>query len=1349
MAAIALIVASTGSTAATKTKAALEAEGHTVTFVVEGNIGTTDFSGFDCAAAVACTANSTVANALRSLVDDDNLPMFVGSVSAGLGAAYIPQLMHLNGPMTSDYVYGQGPYAINITNATHDITSPFGLGYLDISTGTQYWACVASGESFAGVQLAVGYDVGGGINLTGLVDTFAISRGTMDLAGTPAAIGARVVVSGALYGGTHPVLNYTADAKTFFDNVIEWLIAAGDEPTQPTIDEVVELPASLALSTSAFEAAVAYPADEHESTTVEVAAPADTTFASPLFTFTFEYPSSLTNLLLEGLDSLETYILRVKYTGLLGIDSLWSATATATTLDDVIRPTAPTVTVGDHAHDFVEAVTSAFAHAEGTTTAALYDPESPLPYLQAVQWQIRITATSEVVYDSGFITPATLPPEIDYHGLDDPSTGHQIRARHFDGYHGAASLWGTWAAFTTHAVPPDAPLAPDVTVTSCDGSGEVTVEATVFAHSDPPATHVATQWKAVMGGGYLVHYTTDPTELLTYLFDGIPPGEWTFSARYLDDSGRWGDYGTTDTCTVANPPSQPTLNHSGSTRVCANITISWNAPSNQSVPSGGWIYEGQISSNDGVTWTSLFTARTVSYHLFDIAAYPDATYLFRVRANFPTVDVPGDWSYLVLRVDRSCAETTVYDFSTLTALDADWEVFWDNDAANVWWRPVDQWGREQFWWTPLSGGAYGIMASGLKIGHQTRSALAFKELGQPTLYEAETEFVIWGSECYWPGWRWAHTVLMRGGLAYAINGHDDDPTPNTRGGVCQTASSGNTIFAGPYFGGTCCWHCPNLCLNGCVAANGCQCVQAIVGWWQVKRDYPDQLIEYGTPAGSGFIQHWGFRPGHFVQSSYENATIPHAGIKQRGLSVTRNACGSYYPTPDGCTPYHTKYVFRQKVERTVTGGIRMRAMVVGPGVDPAAGWTIDKTLSYAEAQAMGCGWVGLAFDELHSYIPDTGIIFRSFSITPVEYDDCLAPVIPEEPPPSPISPIYSPCPPDMDTADKTLFLGGTASPGAVFRFGGYEVAAPQQIVARIRPNSVAPEGYGGECLFKSIFVVVEHISDINIRIVPILNGEWLDEYAQEETFIGPGDRAAIKRYEMPLYRAFEDLVVEGGDDPVDRFKYGLRGTYFTFDMTITDLCGIGLQLPGVWLEYEAVRESQGTRVIYTEDLVRLPLFVPTGQTFMGTKGANRVLKAASGVTDDGLQVEARMVSNPVAPAGEAGECHFKRVTVVVTRWNANDMDLKLTPYLDGYPAPPITVHYKATTAPVTEPVEIDLTQYYRRLGADATERFRYGLRGAWFHAKVETGSGLQEWLTLEGFDLDYDVVRESLQTDVR
>jgi hypothetical protein len=334
-----------------------------------------------------------------------------------------------------------------------------------------------------------------------------------------------------------------------------------------------------------------------------------------------------------------------------------------------------------------------------------------------------------------------------------------------------------------------------------------------------------------------------------------------------------------------------------------------------------------------------------------------------------------------------------------------------------------------------------------------------------------------------------------------------------------------------------------------------------------------------------------------------------------------------------------------------------------------------------------------------------------FTDTPCDANPLPPEDVPPESNPPRNFPFLRPCPPDQKTADKELYLGGNASPGSLFKFGGYEIEAGRPVTARITPNAIAPEGYGGECLFQSIVVVCEHFSDIQIGIVPILNGERLDQYAQEEVFIGPGDRAALRRYEVPLYREFEDAVVEGSaDPPVDRFKYGLRGAFISFEMTIVDLCGVGLQLPGVWVEYLPLRETQNTGIVYTEDLVRAPAFIPSGQTYMGTKGYNRVLKSAAGTTDDGVSVEARIFTNPVSPAGAGGECHFKRISLTLKRWNANDMDLKVTPYLDGEPLGPITVSYKATTAPVQEITEIDLAQYCRRLDEDAIERFRYGMR---------------------------------------
>lgn len=430
-------------------------------------------------------------------------------------------------------------------------------------------------------------------------------------------------------------------------------------------------------------------------------------------------------------------------------------------------------------------------------------------------------------------------------------------------------------------------------------------------------------------------------------------------------------------------------------------------------------------------------------------------------------------------------------------------------------------------------------------------------------------------------------------------------------------------------------------------------------------------------------------------------------------------------------------------------------------------WMIDETwVGGHEESSPGAGdgglyagWTGWCAQRATGVVPTRvtgGNIYLDLVTTPLDLTHCETPcdlstvpengITPEGEEAPPIQAL-APCPPDVDTADKELYLGGMNEDGSIYKFGGYEVMEGGAVVARIRPNPIAPMGYSGQALFRRMVVVCEHFSDIQIAVVPILNGERLDKYAQEEVFIGPGDRAAMRRFEVPLYRAFEDAVVEGADD--DRFKYGLRGTYFTFEMTIVDLCGVGLQLPGVWVEYEGLREAQGTGVVYTEDLLRAPVFLPSGQVFMGTKGYNRLLKAGSGVTDDGLEVQARMFSNPVAPETEAGECEFRRLSLVVTRWNDNPMTMTVTPYVDGDPMAPVEVEYQAATAPVTEITEIDLASYYRRQGADAVERFRHRRRGAWFHMKVETGSGLQEWLSVEGGEVEYDVVREALTKDVR
>jgi hypothetical protein len=762
------------------------------------------------------------------------------------------------------------------------------------------------------------------------------------------------------------------------------VVTAATAPAQPTI-EVTGLAAALGVVVSAFDPSPAYPADLHYSTTYQATLTTDPGFASPVLDETKLSPSpEILETLLDPLAELTTFLVRVRQTGTIGGDSPWSATATATTLVDVAKPDAPTITINDVGEDYVDAVTSAFN-----------SPTEPLAYLSSVRWQIRDQLTSTIGWDSGLVPAESDPPTLLYEDLTD-DTGYEIRALHYDGYLNKQSNWGPWKAFATDAVPLVQPDAPDVTVASCDGGGRVELTATAFNHPDPLATHKSTRWRADTPDGRAVSVvTSDAAELTAYTWEQLPPGDWTFDAAYRDDSDRWGAYGNDDTCTTLEPPPPPIWANSGSMIACANLTLVWNPTP---TPVAAWDYTGQISADDGATWTNLFGPQTINHYHFKIKDYPDGLYLVRVRASYPAAPVFSDWAYLALRVDRTCAATTHYDFSQYSGLDPGWEVLWQGAAEDVTWGVVDEDGAP--------GAGLGIMGSSAAAYKQRRSILAFPELGQPTTYEAEVEFIIFGEECRWYPWRWMHSFLMRGGIGYACNGYTSN---TTRSGFSQAVSCGQGIYSGPPYGEDPASPCTigdygggvgtvGLCDNNCACASGCDCYNAISSIAQTGNNYPNRHIEYGVPSGRGRIYHWGFRSGLPIQYSYSDKPVDYLGAKSRGLRVST----SHETGAGACYWRHHRYILRQKVTRTVSGGILMQAKVMGPGLDPEAGWSMEKVISYTKAKTVGCGYVGLSLDQLQSYTaPDKGIVFTSFAITPTSYDECQPPSPIPEPEPEP------------------------------------------------------------------------------------------------------------------------------------------------------------------------------------------------------------------------------------------------------------------------------------------------------------------------------------------------------------
>jgi len=782
---------------------------------------------------------------------------------------------------------------------------------------------------------------------------------------------------------------------------IEFRVSEGGvaRPGTPTLT-VTPLMGALLVQTSAFQPSELDPEDMHVSTTYQLADPADPLFASPLLDVTHTSPSTeLTEVLLDGLGGEVTYLVRALHTG-GAADSEWSDTVTATTLDDVIRPHTPTVTITDVSHDYARAISSAFSHPEGSVAPEAYDPENPKPHIAGAQWQLRLTSTGSILADSGWL-PTSDPPEW-LEGDLEASRGYGMRVRHWDGYYLAASQWSAWASFTTLAVPVIRPDAPDVTVTDCDQRGTIQIATTAFSHPEPEATHAATNWWYNRVDNIYENWqvvTEAPAELTAYTWDFMAPGEWEFKARHRDNSGRWSLWGEADSCEVLAVPPAPEMNHSGSTRVCANILISWDMTE---AVSGTWRFRGELSSNDGASWVTLFSGRVQDWYNFTIAGRPDGNYLFRVQAVYEGTTFGGDWAYLLLRVDRSCAVTTFYDLSEVTNIAEqypEWEVLWNDE--NTTWTPVDR--------NFNPGGGFGILANAPpyeegESKQDAKSIMAMKELGQPTVFDAEVEMVIVGRESHWMLIRWQDLYSMGGGVAYNALGHRRYGPPQDWGGTgIMTCLQSGHVNRYPEYGAISICQITGCCLNCCCWSSSEQCKWAPIMSWQ-RRLNPTTHIEYAVAGASGSWVTTAFYTGEFFHNPniVGNSTIPWLGPRKRGIRITTRHGGCTCFPPCGCVaPYyrHTKYLLRFKATRTVTGGIRLRTQVLGPGLDPEGGWAEDIEMTYQQYREIECGYTGLAFKDMKRWggLNDIGVVFTSFSITPYEYDDCEGPPEPPEP----------------------------------------------------------------------------------------------------------------------------------------------------------------------------------------------------------------------------------------------------------------------------------------------------------------------------------------------------------------
>lgn len=145
-----------------------------------------------------------------------------------------------------------------------------------------------------------------------------------------------------------------------------------------------------------------------------------------------------------------------------------------------------------------------------------------------------------------------------------------------------------------------------------------------------------------------------------------------------------------------------------------------------------------------------------------------------------------------------------------------------------------------------------------------------------------------------------------------------------------------------------------------------------------------------------------------------------------------------------------------------------------------------------------------------------------------------------------------------------------------------------------------------------------------------------------------------------------------------------------------------------------------------------------------------VLQTNVGFQDNGVDYVPLAKSNPVAPAGAAGEVEFKNVYITIT--HSMEVDIRLTPIVDfvpldgtgGQPDERLTFSLPDLTATgrLTERFEMGLSIPFPLTGP---ERIRTGLRGAWFQLQAEAISGLADGdLIFDQIELEYEVVRESV-----
>lgn len=143
-----------------------------------------------------------------------------------------------------------------------------------------------------------------------------------------------------------------------------------------------------------------------------------------------------------------------------------------------------------------------------------------------------------------------------------------------------------------------------------------------------------------------------------------------------------------------------------------------------------------------------------------------------------------------------------------------------------------------------------------------------------------------------------------------------------------------------------------------------------------------------------------------------------------------------------------------------------------------------------------------------------------------------------------------------------LFLGVVGD--SVYRHGDNQLDGTTSYNFRARTTPIAPQGFGGECLFRNLYVVLESLSGGTMNVTPIVDGLKCETI--QVTVDGENPEREV--YEIPLTLPYEVADVEVS-------RRGVRGTWVQALIVAedTERLGFGITIEGVEVEYEPVRET--------------------------------------------------------------------------------------------------------------------------------------------------------------------------------